>query len=490
MRHEQLKRDMLVKRRASCAVKDDEVRDRIALINTPVFHVPDSTEDDEQEPHTSSQDTRPKYQEDREFSIVELQQQSALRKNMDEDFEDGDFFLATAAGQRYSFTKYEDEDDPQQLSTIFESSYPHMNSELKEINTLNTLKIEELICENSESVVDDENVKRLSEDNYSEDRRTSSESADSSVKYMNESESVNRDKVAEKSGSKNSNLNGDVDNIMEITADALNIDFKLSDRGSESDANDQQFTKSDLSSNSFETQNHLPKNYDTSNSNDVSSSAKLVMFQSKSELARRERERRNLIRAKVEAASVIQRWYRRGRGRKQNKRVEDVLDVQKELVQQVAALTIQLVWRKYIRQRYQSTTDRRPNKAVHSESLRSNDSHETNMSVVKSKSRNKVSDVRRPTLGLPAGRRPRMDSKLQSSYGSIGRLRKTALYSPAAASYNLALDMQNPIVAKRGNTRTSTPRRGANNKIRPSTSRRTTSARTAPEGIQSRKSQR
>lgn len=456
-----------MKRRNSCAVRDDEIRDRTSLTNNNGFLLPDITKNElQQQTFLNPQVTYPNHED-------ELQHRSSL----DSVFEDDDYYLTSIASQRYSFLEYQGIEDPNQLPTILESPHPRNSSELN----VPTIPREKDFNEDVVGV-NENDTKNLGEE------KTNGESLEFDEECGQPVECTERDDSKD-----NVQIMEDEKEVVDSTVQSPSLDHPIS-RNTEKKEEKCTKYKSNLNSKPIDLPKavipkmQLYRSPEIVNGQDSIGGVKIMTLQSKSELVRKDRERRHLIRLKMEAASVIQRWYRRCRGRKHTRQPENTIELeeavkdQQELVQQLAALTIQLGWRKYLREKYKGAStevrERPLNKVVHSDSLRSNDSANSNSSTIRrAKCRNMKSEVRRSTAVASAKRRSRMDSRAQTSHNAVGRSRKTALFSPNASSYNLALDMQNPVVAKRGNTRTSTPRRGANNKIRPSTTvRRTTSA--------------
>ena len=154
---------------------------------------------------------------------------------------------------------------------------------------------------------------------------------------------------------------------------------------------------------------------------------------SKSELARKERERLHLIRTKVNAAVTIQRWFRKWTSIKRERRERDMMmrDVTKEqeqLCEEVAALTIQLAWRKHMRTKFEkkktiNKTDKRKKAAPTSASGKT---EQNDINIY-----GRVVNSRK---GKGRGRSPYM--KYQPS--------------PAALSYNMAMDLYHPLGSRQG----------------------------------------
>ena len=182
---------------------------------------------------------------------------------------------------------------------------------------------------------------------------------------------------------------------------------------------------------------------------------------SKAELARRERERLHLIRTKVNAAIIIQRWFRKWTSIKlerceRDMMLCDVKNEQVELSKEVAALTIQLAWRKHVRVEFEKSRTKHQNikkAAPNSASCkpkengvhiygRSMQHHGTRINNVNSRKANKQ-------------RSPYMK------------------YQPSAAamSYNMAMDLYHPMGSRQGNTRAAIVTAGT--RVRPGSMKRT-----------------
>ena len=167
--------------------------------------------------------------------------------------------------------------------------------------------------------------------------------------------------------------------------------------------------------------------------------------------ARKERERLNLFRGKISAAVKIQLWFRRSLRVKRERlerqiAIASVFDESEELTREVAALTIQLAWRKHQRERFEA----RPKKK------------KTNTNEKSLSSRSQSSRI--------YGRSPERIAGV-----GLQRVRKTAspkvAPSPAAMSYNLAVDLYHPLVSRKGNKRAALVNSGA--RVRPNSMKRT-----------------
>ena len=159
---------------------------------------------------------------------------------------------------------------------------------------------------------------------------------------------------------------------------------------------------------------------------------------SKSELARKERERLHLIRTKVNAAVTIQRWFRKWTSIKRERRERDMMmrDVTKEqeqLCEEVAALTIQLAWRKHMRTKFEKKkTDKRKKAAPTSASGKTE--------------QNDINIYGRPIQEGP-------QTAVVNSRKVKGRGRSPYMKyqpSPAALSYNMAMDLYHPLGSRQG----------------------------------------
>ena len=159
---------------------------------------------------------------------------------------------------------------------------------------------------------------------------------------------------------------------------------------------------------------------------------------SKTELARKERERLHLIRTKVNAAVTIQRWFRKWTSIKRERRERDMMmrDVTKEqeqLCEEVAALTIQLAWRKHMRTKFEKKkTDKRKKAAPTSASGKTE--------------QNDINIYGRPFQEGP-------QTAVVNSRKVKGRGRSPYMKyqpSPAALSYNMAMDLYHPLGSRQG----------------------------------------
>ena len=166
---------------------------------------------------------------------------------------------------------------------------------------------------------------------------------------------------------------------------------------------------------------------------------------SKSELARRERERLHLIRTKVNAAVFIQRWFRKWISIRREHLERDVMlsevkSEQEELNKEVAALTIQLAWRKHARLEFEKnsgqTKQQKPKKPPTSTSL----------------------SYKQKQNGIHMYGRPLQKGLSINGFNSRNAFkRKPASMknepSPAAMSYNMAMDLYHPLGSRQGNSR-------------------------------------
>ena len=162
---------------------------------------------------------------------------------------------------------------------------------------------------------------------------------------------------------------------------------------------------------------------------------------SKSELARKERERLHLIRTKVNAAVAIQRWFRKWTSIKRERRERDMMmrDVTKEqeqLCEEVAALTIQLAWRKHMRTKFEkkktiNKTDKRKKAAPTSASGKT---EQNDINIYGRAIQGPQTAVVNSRKVKGRGRSPYM--KYQPS--------------PAALSYNMAMDLYHPLGSRQG----------------------------------------
>ena len=192
---------------------------------------------------------------------------------------------------------------------------------------------------------------------------------------------------------------------------------------------------------------------------------KLHSVASKSELARKERERLHLIRTKVNAAVLIQRWFRkwtsiRREHVERDMMLSDVKNEQEELNKEVAALTIQLAWRKHVRLEFE-----------------------------KNSARTKRQKSKKPPPPNSASCQPKQNGihiygrSLQKgppiNYGnsrSTNKRRPAYMKyepSPAAMSYNMAMDLYHPMGSRQGNSRAAMVT--ASTRVRPGSMKRTAS---------------
>ena len=183
----------------------------------------------------------------------------------------------------------------------------------------------------------------------------------------------------------------------------------------------------------------------------------------KAELARRERERLHLIRTKVNAAVIIQRWFRKWTSIKRehderNTMLRDVKNEQEELSKEVAALTIQLAWRKHVRVEFEKseknrTKNQKPKKAAPNSAPckpKRNGIHIYGRTMQEGARINNVNS-RRSNKRRP----PHMKSQ------------PTA----AAMSYNMAMDLYHPMGSRQGNARAAMVT--ASTRVRPGSMKRT-----------------
>lgn len=192
---------------------------------------------------------------------------------------------------------------------------------------------------------------------------------------------------------------------------------------------------------------------------------KLHSVTSKSELARRERERLHLIRTKVNAAVLIQRWFRkwtsiRREHVERDLMLSEVKNEQEELSKEVAALTIQLAWRKHVR-----------------------------LKVEKKSARTKLQKPKKPPKSIPASCKPKQNGihiygrsiqkgpPINYANSRSANKRRPAYMkyepSPAAMSYNMAMDLYHPMGSRQGNSRAAMVTGSA--RVRPGSMKRTVS---------------
>ena len=159
---------------------------------------------------------------------------------------------------------------------------------------------------------------------------------------------------------------------------------------------------------------------------------------SKSELARKERERLHLIRTKVNAAVAIQRWFRKWTSIKRELRerammMRDVTKEQEQLCEEVAALTIQLAWRKHMRTKFEKKKIDKRKKAAPTSASGKTEQNDINI------------------YGRPFQEGPQ--TAVVNSRKVKGRGRSPYMKyqpSPAALSYNMAIDLYHPLGSRQG----------------------------------------
>ena len=194
---------------------------------------------------------------------------------------------------------------------------------------------------------------------------------------------------------------------------------------------------------------------------------------SKSEVARRERERLHLIRTKVNAAVLIQRWYRKWTSIRReyverDLMLSEVKNEQEELNREVAALTIQLAWRKHLRLAVEkkSTTTKHLKPKKPPKSIPASCKHTQNAIHIYGRSIQKG-----PPIGYANSR-------------SAFRRRPAHMKhepSPAAMSYNMAIDLYHPMGSRQGNSRAAMVTDSA--RVRPGSMKRTISGWTHEGGF-------
>lgn len=189
---------------------------------------------------------------------------------------------------------------------------------------------------------------------------------------------------------------------------------------------------------------------------------KLLSVASKSELARRERERLHLIRTKVNAAVLIQRWFRKWTSIRReyverDMMLSDVKTEQVELNREVAALTIQLAWRKHVRLEFEKKSTR----TKHQKSKKPM----PNSASCKPKQNGIHSYGRSLQKGPPINYvNSRTGNKRRPAYMKYEP-------SPAAMSYNMAMDLYHPMGSRQGNSRAAMVTAGT--RVRPGSMKRT-----------------
>lgn len=184
---------------------------------------------------------------------------------------------------------------------------------------------------------------------------------------------------------------------------------------------------------------------------------------SKAERARRERERIQLIRRKVNAAIAIQRWFRKCTAIKrdclEHNMLSDVKREQDELRKELSALTIQLAWRKHARIQFEKNA------------RKSQRSEKTVPNSASNKPRRS---------GLGGGIHIYGRSMEEGAHTNNVNSRKSSKRRPpymkshpsaAAMSYNMAMDLYHPMASRQGNTRAAMVT--SSTRVRPGSMKRT-----------------
>ncbi|KAL9957900.1 hypothetical protein ACROYT_G034855 [Oculina patagonica] len=203
------------------------------------------------------------------------------------------------------------------------------------------------------------------------------------------------------------------------------------------------------------------------------SANKLHSVASKSELARRERERLHLIRTKVNAAVLIQRWFRkwtsiRRERVEQNLMLSDVKNEQEELNKEVAALTIQLAWRKHVRLEYEKNSARTKRQKTKKPPTSNSASCKPKQNGIHIYGR---SIQKGPPINYTNSRSANKRRQAYMKYEP----------SPAAMSYNMAMDLYHPMGSRQGNSRAAMVT--ASTRVRPGSMKRTVSGWSHDDGF-------
>lgn len=198
---------------------------------------------------------------------------------------------------------------------------------------------------------------------------------------------------------------------------------------------------------------------------------------SKAELARRERERLHLIRSKVNAAVLIQRWFRKWISMRRERFERDVVlsevkNEQEELNKEVAALTIQLAWRKYYRLEFEKIS-------AGTKQQKSKKPPFLSSASCKQK-KNGIHIYGRPLRKVPSMNGFNSRNAFKRKPGST----KHDSTSPAAMSYNMAMDLYHPLGSRQGNSRAAIVT--SSTRVRPGSMKRTVNGWTHNIGFLSR----
>lgn len=198
---------------------------------------------------------------------------------------------------------------------------------------------------------------------------------------------------------------------------------------------------------------------------------------SKAELARRERERLRLIRSKVNAAVLIQRWFRKWISMRRERFQRDVVllevkNEQEELNKEVAALTIQLAWRKHVRLKFEKNSAGNKQQKSKKPPFLSSASYKQKQNGVH-------------MYGRPLRKGPSMNGfNSRNAFKRKPGSTKHDPTSPAAMSYNMAMDFYHPLESRQGNSRAAIVTSGI--RVRPGSMKRTVSGWTHNIGFLSK----
>ncbi|XP_064646687.1 inversin-like [Lineus longissimus] len=169
----------------------------------------------------------------------------------------------------------------------------------------------------------------------------------------------------------------------------------------------------------------------------------LIKRQEKKEIVDAERMRQAEFRRKWKAAVVIQRcwryylYFKKGLMKKaaDNIRTKRLAAGEEEWYRQIAALTIQLAWRKYYRRKLMRSLTPRSRHIMHM----------WDPEVIATKQRAMLRDIYCEELQVPVWH-PKLHPPVRPSWFKY-------IPSPAALSFNFAVDQYHPLVARRGSSR-------------------------------------
>lgn len=414
MRHEQLKRDM---KRRSSAVKEEELKAQITQSATSSCHL------------------ALEYQEPRPSTDSGRRQALCHRTSSADGLFQLDLELLSEPSNMYynsnaNISNDEDDDDDGSYRVVNEEYYDY-ESDLEESYLLPTIletsNPREMMLSNRECTMipeDEMEGKTFEQINidekaiHTQDAKNEPEDIKASIYEM----------LSKQTENSSSNFNRSDDKPQKYAAN-----MESSEASNDIESNDTLFMHEKPK------QDHLKDAF-------AKDEMKIVLHPKTSEIARKQRERRQLIRAKVNAATTIQRWYRRHRRVKQSEVNFYELQIdQQDLVKNIAALTIQLFWRKYLSRKYQRDSSLSSGQPQLTELPK-----HTAPSTKPAKPKKKESSAR--AMDETGARLSR--NGLRALSASIGNRRRTA-------------PLGSPLNVRKDTHTSSLTRRGTNNKVRP-----------------------